>query len=183
MAVPNILNQSQICHAAAIPENWLTAYQLLKFVLEVKENDGKTALVWAAASGVGTSLIQLCKMMGIKSIAIASTQEKLDACKGLGADHVLNYKEVSKEQFAAKVMEFTDNKGVDYLLDPVCAQNFQQNLAILAMDAKWVVYGFLGGFQLNFPNSPDGEPCGLNLQLLFRKRVSLLTTTLRNRPV
>ena len=42
-------------------------------------------------------------------------------CKGLGADHVLNYKEVSKEQFSAKVMEFTDNKGVDYLLDPVCA--------------------------------------------------------------
>jgi len=60
-------------------------------------------------------------MMGIKSIAIASTQQKLDVCKSLGADHVLNYKEVSKEQFAAKVMEFTNNKGVDYLLDPVCA--------------------------------------------------------------
>lgn len=51
------------------------------------------------------------------------------------------------------------------------------------MDAKWVVYGFLGGFQLNFPNTADGAPCGLNLQLLFRKRISLLTTTLRNRPV
>lgn len=60
-------------------------------------------------------------MMGIKSIAIASTPEKLEICKSLGAEHVLNYKEVSKEEFAAKIMEFTDNKGVDYLLDPVCA--------------------------------------------------------------
>lgn len=80
-------------------------------------------------------------------------------------------------------MEFTDNKGVDYILDPVCAQNFELNIACCNMDARWVVYGFLGGFQLNFANAPGGEPCGLNLSLLFRKRVSLLTTTLRNRPV
>lgn len=59
--------------AAAIPEVWLTAFQLLTFVLQVEENKEKTALIYAAASGVGTSLIQLCRLMGIKSIAVAST--------------------------------------------------------------------------------------------------------------
>lgn len=57
---------------AGIPEVWMTAFQLLKFVAKVDENSGKRVLVWAAASGVGTSLIQLCKIMGLKSIAVAS---------------------------------------------------------------------------------------------------------------
>ena len=80
--------------------------------------------MYAAASGVGTSLIQLCKMFGIKTIAIASTQEKLEFCEKLGADFSINYKQFAKDDFVAKVMEFTNNKGVDYILDPVCAQNF-----------------------------------------------------------
>ena len=79
-------------------------------------------MVYAAASGVGTSLIQLCKLMGIKSIAVASTQDKLDTCSSLGADFTINYKELNTaETFAQKVMEFTGNNGVDYILDPVCA--------------------------------------------------------------
>ena len=75
MKVPNFSDQKlQAAQGAAIPEVWLTAFQLLKFVLQVEENQNKTALIYAAASGVGTSLIQLCKMMGIKSIAVASTK-------------------------------------------------------------------------------------------------------------
>jgi tumor protein p53-inducible protein 3 len=62
---------------AAIPEVWLTAYQLLTFVLQVEEHASKTAIIYAAAAGVGTSLIQLCKMMGIKTIAVASSSAKL----------------------------------------------------------------------------------------------------------
>lgn len=160
---------------AAIPEVWLTAYQLLKFILQVEENAGKTALLYAAASGVGTALIQLCKMMGVRSIAVSSSKEKLDVCQSLGADFTLNYKELNKDQFVESVMKLTDNKGVDYIVDPVFAQNFEQNTACLAMDSKWVVYGTLGGAELTdvkFSISP-----------LFRKRASLLTTTLRSRSV
>ena len=71
-------------------------------------------------------------------------------------------------------MKFTDGKGVDYILDPICAQNFQQNLKCIALDSKWVVYGFLGGF--NIENGFDMRP-------LFSKRAQLLTTTLRGRPL
>ena len=130
-------------------------------------------MVYAAASGVGTSLIQLCKLMGIKSIAVASTQDKLDACSNLGADLTINYKELNTaETFAQKVMEFTGNNGVDYILDPICAQNFHQNLSCIAMDCRWVCYGFLGGSKV---------PPNFDMASLFRKRASLLTTTLRSR--
>lgn len=113
------------CQAAAIPEVYLTAFQLLKFVLGVEENQNKIALIYAAASGVGTSLIQLCKMMGIQTIAVTSSQEKLDQCTQLGANHIINYKEVNTpESFAAKVMEYTNNHGADYILDPIFGTNF-----------------------------------------------------------
>ena len=45
-------------------------------------------------------------------------------------------------------MNFTEGKGVDYILDPVGAQNFSQNMKCLGLDAKWVIYGFLGGFKV-----------------------------------
>lgn len=86
---------------AALSEVWITAYQLLKFILQVEENKGKTALVYAAASGVGTSVIQLCKMFGIKSIAVASQDEKLEVCQKLGADFTLNYKTHQGADFVA----------------------------------------------------------------------------------
>ncbi len=65
--------------AAAITEVWLTAFKLLKIVGQVKSGD--RVLIHAAASGVGTSLIQLCKKFGAISIASSSTDDKLQACK------------------------------------------------------------------------------------------------------
>ena len=79
-------------------------------------------MIYAAASGVGTSLIQLCKFMGIKSIAVASSKDKLDMCKWLGADEVINYKEINTaELFTQEIMKMTGDKGVDYIIDPICA--------------------------------------------------------------
>lgn len=72
-------------------------------------------------------------------------------------------------------MDFTGGKGVDYILDPVGAQNFKQNIESIAVDCRWVVYGFLGGMMVD---CPDGK---FNLALLMKKRASLLTTTLRGR--
>lgn len=98
---------------------------MLQFVLEVKENANKIALIYAAASGVGTSLIQLCKMMGIQTIAVASSKEKLEQCTELGANYIINYKEANTpESFASKVMEYTNNHGADYILDPIFGSNF-----------------------------------------------------------
>ena len=64
---------------AAIPEVWLTAFKLLRIVGNVKAGD--RVLIHAAASGVGTALIQLCKKFGATTIAVSSTDEKLFECK------------------------------------------------------------------------------------------------------
>ena len=72
-------------------------------------------------------------------------------------------------------MEYTDGKGVDYILDPVCAQNFAQNTHCIATDCRWVVYGFLGGFEIECPNGK------FNMGQLMKKRASILTTTMRAR--
>jgi NADPH2:quinone reductase len=72
--------------------------------------------VLGAAGGVGTTAIELGKLMGAKVIAAASSDEKLALCKRLGADEVINYNETSLKD---AVKELTGGKGVDVVYDPV----------------------------------------------------------------
>ncbi|CDW89533.1 nad h quinone oxidoreductase [Stylonychia lemnae] len=153
--------------AAAIPEVWCTAFQILVQIAQVQKGD--TVLIHAAAAGVGTSLIQLCKKYGATVIAVSSTDEKLQFCKELGADHLINYK--INPDFSPSVLEFTNNKGADIILDPVSASNFLFNVNSIAMDGRWIIYGQMGGSIVD----------QFNLGLLMRKRVNLQFTTLRNR--
>ena len=104
-------------------EVWCTAYQILFQVANVVA--GETVLVHAAASGVGTAMIQLAKNAGVKTIAVASSDDKLDVCKVLGADFTINYK--TTENYHEKVLEFTGGKGVEVIADPVGAQNVVVN--------------------------------------------------------
>ena len=72
MRVPDNITFEQ---AAALPEAWITSYQLLIKIAKLQEDE--TAIILAGASGVGTALIQLCKYRGAHSVAICSTHEKL----------------------------------------------------------------------------------------------------------
>lgn len=85
-------------------------------------------------------------MMGLEPIAVASSDEKLAKCKELGAAHTLNYKSLTSDEFVSKVKQLG---GADYILDPVFAQQFATNVQCINTDAVWVVYGFLGGFNLD----------------------------------
>jgi len=76
--------------AAAIPEAWVTAYQLMFKVAKIQQDE--TALIMAGASGVGTVLIQMCKYVGAHSIAVCSSWEKLERCKQLGSFDGINHK-------------------------------------------------------------------------------------------
>eukprot|EP00347_Sterkiella_histriomuscorum_P009950 403339254 len=155
--------------AAAIPEVWCTAFQILVLIANIQKNE--TVLVHAAAAGVGTSMIQLCKKYGAKVIAVSSSEKKLKFCQELGADYLINYKE--NPDFSKLVQEYTNGKGVDVIADPVLASNFQYNIDSLAMDGRWVVYGTMGGTLIE--NS--------NFGLLLRKRANIQFTTLRNRTI
>ncbi|KAG2468713.1 QORX oxidoreductase, partial [Polypterus senegalus] len=99
MAIPN---QMTFIQAAAIPEAWLTAYQLLHFVAEVKK--GETVLIHAGGSGVGTAAIQLCRLAGAVPVVTAGSADKLKKSMELGAAAGFNYKE---EDFSSCTLTFT----------------------------------------------------------------------------
>ncbi|CAH1798445.1 unnamed protein product [Owenia fusiformis] len=152
--------------AGAIPEVWLTAYQLLHFVGHVKP--GETVLLHAGGSGVGTAATQLCDLIGAKAIVTAGSEAKINMAKSLGAVAGFNYKEVD---FAEKVLEFTEGKGVDLILDPVGGSYWEKNTAAIALDGRWVLYGSMGG----------GKVDGDILAKILRKRIQLTGSTLRTR--
>lgn len=161
-----VLENLSLRVAGGIPETWLTAYQLLHFVGKLKEND--TILVHAAGSGVGTSLIQLARLFGATVIASAGTDDKLKMARALGAQYLINYK---NESVGDKVLEYTNNKGVDLILDPIGASMWRENAKAITVDGRWVLYANMGG----------AEPEGPFLGHLLRKRVQFTATTLRNR--
>jgi tumor protein p53-inducible protein 3 len=154
--------------AAAIPEAFLTAF--LNLSVLGKLSAGEHVLIHAAASGVGTSAIQLVREMGGITIATAGSNEKLEVCRTLGAEHLINYKE---GDFSNKVLEFTTAKGVQIILDPVGASYWEQNLQSIGLDGRWLLIGGMGGYLVE----------KINLQVLLKKRIQLIGSTLRTRSV
>ena len=128
--------------AAAVPLQGLSAYHILKTSGALKE--GESVLVHAAAGGVGTLAVQMAKLMGAGTvIATASTQEKLDLAKSLGADVLINYTE---DDWPQKVLDATDGEGADVILEMVGGEEFlQKNLECLAVFGRMVVYGAASG--------------------------------------
>ncbi|CAJ1073306.1 quinone oxidoreductase PIG3 [Xyrichtys novacula] len=163
MPVPSNLTLSQ---AAAVPEAWLTAFQLLVFVAQVKE--GEVVLVHAGASGVGTAAVQLVRLFGAVPVVTAGSSEKLKIAENLGAAAGFNYKE---ERFSQGVQDFTGGKGANIILDCIGGANWEQNVSSLATDGRWVLYGTMGG------RTVDGELLGK----LLSKRGHLLCSLLRSR--
>src|SRR5215210_2953829 len=127
--------------AAAIPLQGLTAYHVLETSGQLKE--GESVLVHAAAGGVGYLAVQMAKLIGASPvIATASTQEKLDLAKDLGADVLVNYTE---ENWPEQVREATDGNGADVILEMVGSDFLQKNLQCLNAFGRMVVYGAASG--------------------------------------
>jgi NADPH2:quinone reductase len=132
--VPNGMDFDE---AAAIPLQGLTAYHVLKTSGELKE--GESVVVHAAAGGVGYLAVQMSKLMGASPvIATASTQEKLELARDLGADVLVNYTE---EDWPEKVLEATDGNGADVILEMVGGDFPQKNLGCLNVFGRMVVFG------------------------------------------
>ena len=127
--------------AAAIPLQGLTAYHIIKTSGALKE--GESVLVHAAAGGVGTLAVQMAKLLGAgKVIATASSDEKLDLARSLGADVLIDY---TDENWPEKVREATDGAGADVILEMVGADFPEKNLECLAIFGRMVVYGAASG--------------------------------------
>ncbi|MFO0603703.1 MAG: NAD(P)H-quinone oxidoreductase [Polyangiales bacterium] len=152
--------------AAAIPEAFLTAWDALFGQAGVGLGD--VALVHAAASGVGTAAVQLCRAAGVRSIGTSRSASKLAAVKALGLDEAVVPGEAG---FADAVLALTGGRGVDATLDPVGARYLADNLRALAPLGRLVLIGLMGGAAAEVP-----------LGLLLTRRLRVMGTVLRSRP-
>lgn len=126
--------------AAGVGITYFTSYYALKQRANLQS--GETLLVLGAAGGVGVTAIELGKLMGAKVIAAASSDEKLELCKQLGADEVINYSETSLKD---AIKELTDGRGVDVVYDPVGGDFAEPAIRGMAWNGRYLVIGFASG--------------------------------------
>jgi NADPH2:quinone reductase len=131
-----------------MPIVFLTAYHILKSRGRIQSGD--TVLVQAGASGVGTVLIQLAKAWGAKVIATASTQDKLDLCKSLGADVVINYTEADFEEV---VKDESGGDGVKLVAECVGGEVLEKSVRCVSAYGTLVSYGNASQTPANLPAS------------------------------
>jgi NADPH:quinone reductase len=103
---------------------------------------GETLLVHAGAGGVGSAAIQLGKAAGATVIATAGSDEKVEVCRRLGADHAVNYK---TEDFVEEVKRITGGRGADVVFDPVGGDVYDRSTKCIAFEGRIVLVGFTSG--------------------------------------
>ncbi|MEJ2656429.1 MAG: zinc-binding dehydrogenase [Desulfobacterales bacterium] len=126
--------------AAALTVNYLTAYHMLHSMAGIEK--GQTVLVYAAAGGVGTAVIQLSKPGGFTVIGLTSTDDKQSYAQNQGADHMINYKH---EDVTDRIKEITNNFGVDLILNSVAGKTFARDFEVLAPLGQIIWFGFAAG--------------------------------------
>jgi putative PIG3 family NAD(P)H quinone oxidoreductase len=155
--------------AAALPEVACTVWSMvLDKAPAAALAPGESFLVHGGSSGIGTMAIQLAVAQGCRVFTTAGSAEKLAACRELGAELAVNYRE---DDFAEVLKQHTGGAGVDVVLDTIGAKYLPANLDVLATGGRIAVIGLLGG--------TSGT---LNLATLMAKRASVYGATLRARP-
>ena len=145
--------------AATLMTKGLTTYYLLHKTYPVRS--GEIVLFHAAAGGVGQIFCQWAKSLGCKVIGTVGSDEKVNLAKKYGCDEIINY---TKEDFAKKVMEITNGKGVPVVYDGVGKATLQKSLECLKTRGMMVSFGNASG-ALDPVNVPKMlQPKGTRLQ-------------------
>ncbi|CAN7211517.1 NAD(P)H-quinone oxidoreductase [Terrabacter sp. LjRoot27] len=152
--------------AAGLPEVTCTVWSNVFLVANIQP--GQVLLVHGGSSGIGTMAIQLAKAVGAHVAVTAGSQAKLDVCRDLGAEFLVNYRE---EDFVERVRELTKGHGADVILDNMGAKYLSRNVEALAISGRLVTIGLMGGRK--------GE---LDMGMLLAKRAAVIATSLRARP-
>jgi putative PIG3 family NAD(P)H quinone oxidoreductase len=152
--------------AAALPETFFTVWANVFDMAGLKA--GETILIHGGSSGIGTTAIQLAKAFGAEVFVTAGSPEKCAACEALGATRAINYRE---EDFKTIVVEETDGRGVDVILDMVGGRYFDRNIASLAKDGRLSIIAFLGGAKVE----------AANIAPILTKRLRVMGSALRPR--
>ena len=161
-----IPKSTTLFEAAALPETLCTVYA--NVFLGARLEVGETLLIHGGGSGIGTMAIQLAKHFGARVAVTAGSESKLDACRELGADITINYRE---DDFVESLMEATDGHGADVILDIIGASYLARNIAALAPDGRIANIGM-----------QQGRKAELDFGALMAKRGAITSTSLRARP-
>ena len=153
--------------AAAIPETFFTVWANVFNRGNLKNND--IILIHGGASGIGTTAIQLASSFGAKVFTTVGSEEKCNKMKELGAELAINY---NRDDFEKIINEYTNNKGINIILDIIGASYFNKNLNILSKNGKLLIIAFQGGFENK-----------LNLLPILKKWLTVTGSTLRPRSV
>src|SRR3954447_24710253 len=155
-----------LVEAAALPEVACTVWSNVFLLAGLRP--GETLLVHGGSSGIGTMAIQLARRIGARVAVTAGSAAKLERCRELGAEILVNYREAD---FVEAVKDATERRGADVVLDNMGAKYLARNLDVLTPNGRLVVIGLQGGARAE-----------LDLGVLMRKRAALISTTLRGRP-
>jgi NADPH2:quinone reductase len=164
LPVPQALSMTE---AAAVPETFMTVWHNVFERGRLKE--GETLLVHGGSSGIGTTAIQLARALGSRVIVTAGSEDKCRACRELGAERAINYRQ---EDFVAATHEATAGRGADVILDMVGGDYIERNYAAAAVDGRIVQIAF----QASSRATVDFRP-------LMLKRLTHTGSTLRARSV
>ena len=153
--------------AAALPEVVCTVWSNVFMTANLLP--GQTLLVHGGSSGIGTMAIQLAGEVGARVAVTAGSSAKLEACRALGAEVLVNYGE---QDFVEEVRAATGGAGADVVLDNMGAKYLARNIDALAVNGRLVVIGLQGGARAE-----------IDLNALLRKRAAVIATSLRARPL
>jgi NADPH2:quinone reductase len=137
VAVPVAVSDEQ---AAAAMMHGLTAHYLVNDAHKLKA--GETALVHAAAGGVGLLLVQMSRAIGARVIGTVSSEEKATLAREAGAEEVIVF---TRQDFETEVKRLTGGKGVDVVYDGVGKATFEKNLNVMRPRGMLVLYGMSSG--------------------------------------
>ncbi len=152
-----------ISDAAGIPETSFTVWHNVFQRAYLRQ--GESFLVHGGSSGIGTTAIQLAKALGATVYTTAGSDVKCTACRDLGADVAINYRD---EDWAVVLRKKTENRGVDVILDMVGGDYIQKNIDSLAIDGRLSIIAFL-----------TGATAELTLNRFMVKRQTMTASTLR----
>jgi NADPH2:quinone reductase len=156
-----------LIEAAAIPETFFTVWH--NTFERGRLQAGETLLVHGGSSGIGTAAIQLAKAFGARVITTAGSAEKCEACRKLGADVAVNYK---NEDFVAATKSATGGTGADVVLDMVGGDYIERNYEAAAVEGRIVQIAFLGSAKAT-----------VDFRRIMLKRLTHTGSTLRARSV
>ncbi|WP_209328856.1 NAD(P)H-quinone oxidoreductase [Lunatimonas salinarum] len=149
--------------AASLPETFFTVWNN---VFDIgKFSKGERVLVHGGSSGIGVAAIQMVKALGGSVFVTAGSEEKCSFCRELGADLAINYRETN---FEKAIVQHTQGKGVDIVLDMVGAAYTEANINLLAPGGRFIII-----------NAMKGRMGSVDLIQVMKKRLTLTGSTLR----